>query len=599
MLAARSRAALRASRYHGALRTLSTKASPKAEFGDTERKMGAPAAGLPDFIEKWDRKSFYTVGGLAAAGSVVMGVSLGPCFSSVAVSGLTGAYWALGLRDMRQKDHTLLRNFPVLGHMRFLLESLRPEIRQYFIEADDDSRPFSRAQRSVAYSRAKQMDDTQSFGTRRDLTLEGSEFIAHSMWPKKVAAGKDRLLIGNKDCKQPYSASRLNISAMSYGALGGSAISALNKGAQMGGFYHNTGEGGISRFHNEGGGDLVWNVGTGLFGCRDPVTKGFDAAQFKARASADNVKMIEIKISQGAKPSHGGLLPGSKVTPEIAEARGIRVGETCNSPPGHDSFSDERGLLEFVAQLRELSGGKPVGFKICMGRPTEMAAIVAAMVETEIFPDFITLDGAEGGTGAAPPEFSNHVGWPLSDALLFVNNLLIGAGVREHVKIIVAGRILSSFSMVRAISLGADATNAARAFLFSLGCVQALKCNTNNCPTGITTLDPALMAGLDVTQKSYRVFNYHKKTMGAFCELVGAAGLTDPSALEATHIMRRLAGGTLLTSYGDVFPTLESGALLTGAADDHPTNIQHHWERAQLRLRGEATKSIPLRYCQD
>jgi len=417
---------------------------------------------------------------------------------------------------------------------------------------------------------------------------EGYEWVSHSMWPTHVAPEKQRVLIGNAACKQKYSASRLNISAMSYGALSSNAILALNEGARLGDFYHNTGEGGISRYHLEGGGDLVWNIGTGYFACRDS-NGNFNPTLFKERASNPQVKMREIKLSQGAKPAHGGILPGAKVSETIAEARGVNPGEDCISPPRHNAFSDARGLLRFVQQLRDLSGGKPIGMKMCVGRPVEVATIVAAMVEIQIYPDFITVDGGEGGTGAAPNEFSNRVGFPMQDGLYLVNNLLLGAGVRDHVTLIVSGKILSGFSMVRAMALGADVCNSARAMLFALGCIQALKCHSNHCPTGITTQDPNLVAGLDVTSKRVRVKNFHEKTIENFHEIVGALGLSDPRGLCPDHVHRRLAGGSQQVTLAQIFPLVPSGALLRGEAKGHASNLQDVWDEAQKVLQASRT----------
>lgn len=564
-------------------------------FTSWEQKLGKPSTGLPDFIEHWSRDLFKKTGVGLIVGTGILGVTWGASLGTFTVASLVAGYWAIGIRDMAQPSHTIRRNFPVLGHMRYLLESVRPEIRQYFIEDDNEGKPFSREQRSIVYQRAKGMSDTQPFGTRRDVYLEGYEWVNQSVWPTEVAEQHKRVTIGNHDCKQPYSASRLNVSGMSYGALSDNAILALNEAAKNGNFYHNTGEGGVSRFHLQPGGDIVWNIGTGYFGCR-AKDGTFDAPQFQDRASNPAVKMIEIKLSQGAKPGHGGMLPGIKVTEAIAEARGVAVGETCNSPPSHSAFSDARGLIRFVDHLRDLSGGKPVGFKFCMGKPTEVAAIIGAMREMDVYPDFITIDGAEGGTGAAPSEFSNHLGFPLLDALQFVNNMLVGAEVRDNVKVIASGKIITGFSMVRAHALGADVCNSARAMMFALGCIQALKCNTNKCPTGITTSDPELMAGLHVPSKAERVTNFHKKTVHNFYEIVGAMGLDDPRLLTPTHVMRRTAGGTYAMSYGGIFPMLKPGDLLSRSAETHSSNIQAFWDQGQELLRGKRIKSFPLTF---
>ncbi len=456
---------------------------------------------ISEVIEKWNTRKFYGIGIGGISVSTIAVITSGVNINTSSLCSFVACYWAIGLLDIAQPHHAIRRNFPILGHLRYFLESIGPEIRQYFVESRTEAEPFSQNQRATVYRRAKNVDDTLAFGTRKDVYEEGYEWINHSLFPTKVNEEHKRVTIGGKDCKQPYSSSRLNISGMSYGAISENAILALNTAAKSGSFYHNTGEGGVSRFHDAPGGDIVWNIGTGYFGCRDSKTHSFDPAKFRDQASRPNIKMIEIKLSQGAKPAHGGMLPGSKVTEAIAEARGIQVGETCYSPPYHSAFSTVRGLLRFIVQLRELSGGKPIGIKLCMGKSSDVAAIVAAMLDMKVYPDFITIDGGEGGTGAAPNEFSNHVGWPLVDALMFVNNLLLGTGLREELKIIASGKILSGFSMLRTTALGADVMNSARAFMFALGCIQSLKCNTNKCPTGITTQDPMLMYGLDISTK--------------------------------------------------------------------------------------------------
>jgi len=484
---------------------------------------------------------FYKVGYGATAGAAFLTGVLGVCQETIIFDALVAGYWFQGYRDMNQTSHTILRNFPVLGNFRYLIETIRPEIRQYVISSDDEEMPFDRLHRSMAYQRAKSSPDTLPFGTRRDVYKVGYEWANHSMYPQAICHDGARVMIGGKDCKQPYAASILNISGMSYGALSDNAVLALSSAAKLGNFYHNTGEGGISKFHLDGGGDLVWNIGTGYFGCRDE--KGnFSPERFKVAASNPQVKMLEIKLSQGAKPGHGGLLPGAKVTQFIAEARGVNIGVDCNSPPRHSAFNDAAGLVKFIQQLRVLSGGKPVGFKLCVGRPEEFCSLVAAMVQADVYPDFITVDGGEGGTGAAPPEFSNTIGTPLVEGLTFVHNVLIGAGVRDKLKIICSGKVVSGFSIVRNLSLGADVCNSARAMLFALGCIQALKCNTNRCPTGITTQDKELMKGLDVESKSVRVFNYHKKSVEYALDIVGAIGVENPSEVNGTHLMKRLSG---------------------------------------------------------
>ncbi len=447
---------------------------------------------------------------------------------------------ALGWRDVRQRRHSILRNYPVIGHLRFLLEFVRLEVRQYFIEGDNEATPFSRTQRSLVYQRAKGQSDKRPFGTQLDVHAPGYEWINHSMSPSAVATHDFRVTIGHKDngCTQPYAASLFNISAMSFGALSANAILALNGGAKKGGFAHDTGEGSISQHHRVHGGDLIWEIGSGYFGCRDDAGR-FSEEKFVANARDPQVKMVELKLSQGAKPGHGGVLPGPKVTPEIAAARGVPVGEDCVSPASHGAFSTPRELLQFIARLRELSGGKPTGFKLCIGHPWEWFAICKAMLETGITPDFIVVDGAEGGTGAAPLEFTDHVGAPLQEGLLLVHNTLTGLGLRHRVKIGCAGKVIGAFDIARAMALGADWCNAARGFMFALGCIQAQTCHTGACPTGVTTQDPQRQKALVVPDKTERVYRFHHHTLEALKELVQAAGLQHPNEISASHIVRR------------------------------------------------------------
>lgn len=544
-----------------------------SNYVKAEKPKGKEQGQYFDFVENWSRNAFFKTGYVLTTVAGGLTVALGACQETLLVDAVIIGYWALGYHDITQKSHTILRNFPVLGNIRYVLESLRPEIRQYFVEADDTEKPFDRSHRSIAYQRAKDVRDTNPFGSRRDLYAMGYEWANHSMFPTHLDITRSRILIGGKDCTQKYSASILNISGMSYGALSDAAVTALSKGAQMGNFYHNTGEGGISRFHIEGGGDLVWNVGTGYFGCRN-IDGTFNAEKFKENATKPTVKMIEIKLSQGAKPGHGGLLPGPKVTPLIAEARGVKPGEDCHSPPRHSAFQDADGLIHFIKTLRDLSGGKPVGFKLCIGIPEEFTAIVAAMLEHKIYPDFITVDGGEGGTGAAPPEFSNSVGTPLVEALTFVDSILSGAGIRDEIKVIASGKVLTGFSIVRNFALGADVCNSARAMLFALGCIQALKCDTNKCPTGITTQDKELMKGLDVESKSVRVMTYHKKTVEAALDIFGACGLDHPTMITRSHVMKRVSVADGAMSYEDLFPRPTAGALRRGEA---PAYLQQVW----------------------
>ncbi len=448
----------------------------------------------------------------------------------------------LGLRDTLQRRHSVLRNYPVIGHLRFLLEFIRPEIRQYFIESDHEAAPFSRQQRSLVYQRAKGEPDKRPFGTQLDVQAIGYEWINHSMAPTVVASHDFRIDIGqgNTGCTQPYSASVFNISAMSFGALSANAILALNGGAQRGNFAHDTGEGSISQHHRVHGGDLIWEIGSGYFGCRND-DGSFNEERFTANAGEPQVKMIELKLSQGAKPGHGGVLPGPKVTPEIAAARGVMVGVDCISPASHSAFATPVEMMQFIARLRQLSGGKPTGFKLCIGHPWEWFAICKAMLETGILPDFIVVDGAEGGTGAAPLEFTDHVGAPLQEGLLLVHNTLVGLNLRSRIRIGCAGKVVSAFDIARAMALGADWCNAARGFMFALGCIQAQACHTGACPTGVTTQDPKRQQALDVPTKMERVWRFHQNTLQALRELVQAAGLTHPGQITAAHIVRRSA----------------------------------------------------------
>lgn len=479
---------------------------------------------------------------------------------------VTGPIIGLGLLDISQKKHTIRRNFPIIGHGRYLLEMIRPEINQYFIESNLDGRPFSRERRSVVYQRAKNVTDTIPFGTQDDVYREGYEWINHSLIPTPVMHDEPRIRIGGDRCKQPYDASVFNISAMSYGSLSQNAVLALNRGAKARGFYHNTGEGGLSPYHLENGGDIVWQIGTGYFGARDKLGR-FAADEFSKRAALPQVKMIELKLSQGAKPGHGGILPAKKVTKEISLIRGVEMGKDVLSPPAHSAFATPVELLQFLDQLRTLSGGKPVGFKLCLGKRREFLAICKAMLETGLLPDFINVDGAEGGTGAAPVEFSNSVGTPLNDGLIFVHNALVGIGVRSKIRIICAGKIVTGFNLASKIALGADVCNAARGMLFALGCIQALRCNTNDCPTGVATQNPDLVKGLNVEDKYRRVASFHKNTIHSLLEVLAAAGLKHPSELRPWHIQRRV-NSTDVKHYGEIYSYLEPGALLGASVPD-------------------------------
>jgi len=477
-----------------------------------------------------------------------------------------------GFRDAHQTRRSVLRNYPVIGHVRFLLEFIRPEIRQYFLEGDNEAAPFSRTQRSLVYQRAKGDPDKRPFGTQLDTGMSGYEWINHSLAPTTIPSADFRITIG-ADRAKPYSASVFNISAMSFGALSANAILSLNAGAQRGGFAHDTGEGSISVHHKQNGGDLIWEIGSGYFGCRN-VDGSFSPEKFEINAREPQVKLIEIKLSQGAKPGHGGVLPGAKVTAEIAAARGVQLGEDCISPSSHSAFSTPVELLQFVQRLRELSGDKPVGFKLCIGHPWEWFAIAKAMVKTGITPDFIVVDGAEGGTGAAPLEFTDHVGAPLQEGLLLVHNTLVGLNLRDKIRIGCAGKIVSAFDMARVMALGADWCNAARGFMFALGCIQAQACHTGHCPTGVTTQDRHRQQALVVGDKSERVFRFHEQTLEALRELLQAAGVNHPEELTAAHIVHRISRHEVRL-LANLLPFVKPGALLGG---ELPGNVfQVYW----------------------
>ena len=483
-----------------------------------------------------------------------------------------------GFHDLLQTKRAILRNYPVIGHMRFLLEFIRPEIRQYFIESENEAAPFSRAQRSLVYQRAKGDSDKRPFGTQLDTHATGHEWMTHSVAPSTLASHDFRITIGPHTA-QPYSASVFNISAMSFGALSANAISALNAGAKRGGFAHDTGEGSISAHHRKHGGDLIWEVASGYFGCRNDDGT-FSAEKFKANARDPQVKMIEIKLSQGAKPGHGGVLPGPKVTPEIAEARGVPVGVDCVSPASHSAFGTPTELMHFVARLRELSGGKPTGFKLCIGHPWEWFAMVKAMLQTGITPDFIVVDGTEGGTGAAPLEFIDHVGSPLQEGLILVHNSLRGAGLRSQIMIGCAGKVVSAFDIARLMALGANWCNSARGFMFAIGCIQAQTCHTGHCPTGVTTQDPLRQQALVVGDKAERVYHFHQNTLHALKELVQAAGVQHPNEINAHHIVRRTGDHTVDSLAHALLREIPEGSLLKDTLDKLPMVYQHHWPKA-------------------
>lgn len=484
---------------------------------------------------------------------------------------------AMGFYDMFQSKHAIKRNFPLLGRMRYLLEGIGPEIRQYFIESNTDGKPFSRLQRSLVYQRGKQENEMLPFGTQLDVYDEGYQWINHSM--KAIAFSEinqnPKVRIGSSQCTKPYEASLLNISAMSYGSLSKNAIQALNSGAKQGGFYHNTGEGGLSPYHLEGG-DVVWNIGTGYFSCRDADGR-FSPEHFSKRAHIDKVKMIEIKFSQGAKPGHGGILPKEKVTDEIAAIRIVDKGGDIISPPRHSAFTTPLEMMAFVRKLREGSGGKPIGMKLCVGNKSEFLSICKAMVETKTYLDFITVDGGEGGTGAAPQEYSDHVGMPLRDALAFVYDALVGFDLKDQIKIIASGKVVSGFDIIRALSMGADLCNSARGMMFALGCIQALECHANTCPTGVATQDPKLTKGLVPEQKSIRVARYQHETVKAAMELMASAGIDHPDKVGRDVVSMRI-DKTRISRFSELFPELKKGCLLQ--PETVPDNLYYDWKRA-------------------
>ena len=476
-----------------------------------------------------------------------------------------GGLTLLGIHDLVQQTHAVLRNYPISAHMRFLFEEIRPEMRQYFFESEKDGMPFSRDTRAVVYQRAKMVLDKRPFGTQEDVYREGYEWMHHSVAPKPHAEEKFRITIGGPDCTKPYSASVFNISAMSFGALSPNAVRALNGGAKKGGFAHDTGEGGFSPYHAEMGGDIIWEIGSGYFGCRHR-DGSFDPDAFAQVASRDQIKMVELKMSQGAKPGHGGVLPAAKVSEEISKIRGVAIGEDCISPAGHRAFSTPIGMMQFIGEMRRLSGGKPAGFKLCIGHPWEFLAICKAMLETGIYPDFIVVDGNEGGTGAAPLEFMDHLGMPMRQGLDFVHNALVGLNIRDRIKIGASGKIATAFDMARAMSIGADWCNSARGFMFALGCIQSLSCHTDRCPTGVATQDPTRNRALVVPHKIERVYNYHHATLHVLAELLAAAGLEHTQELRPIHFSQRISI-TEVATFAQLYPALRPGELLDGTGD--------------------------------
>jgi glutamate synthase domain-containing protein 2 len=485
----------------------------------------------------------------------------------------------MGLYDMYQSKKTIRRNFPLLGRMRYLLESIGPEMRQYFVETDLDGKPFNRLQRSLVYQRSKKEADSMPFGTQLDVYQEGYEWINHSIRAISFSNVNEnpRVKIGSSQCEKPYEASMFNISAMSFGSLSKNAILALNNGAKQGGFYHNTGEGGLSPYHLQGG-DVVWNIGTGYFSCRTEDGK-FSYDEYTKRATLDNVKMIEIKFSQGAKPGHGGILPKEKVTDEIANIRLVSKGQDILSPPTHSAFTTPLELMEFVKLLRKGSEGKPIGMKICIGNKSEFLSICKAMVETQTYLDFITVDGGEGGTGAAPQEYSDHVGMPLRDALAFVYDALNGFGIKDQIKIIASGKVITGFDIIRNLSIGADLCNSARGMMFALGCIQALECHANTCPTGVATQNPELMKGLVPEEKSVRVARFQKETVKSAMDLMASAGLAHPDDVTRDVVTTRIDRNKVET-FAEIFPELETGCLIN--ENSVPKDFLYFWKKASV-----------------
>lgn len=519
------------------------------------------------------QKIFWLIASLGNLGAVYWYSQTASVVSGILLI-FTGAYTLIGFYDINFSRHNLNRLYPVVAYIRYFLESYRVEIQQYFIASDTEERPFNREERSLVYQRAKNIPDTIAFGTQRNLIEKNYLSIWHSLQPKTITDKVKRIAIGGPDCSQPYLASYLNISAMSFGSLSSNAIEALNLGAKKAGCYHNTGEGGASPYHLKHGGDIVWQLGTALFGCRDDEGH-FRAEGFVATAKLAQVKMIEVKLSQGAKPGHGGVLPKEKITKEIARIRHISMDKDCVSPAVNPECTTPKALLSFVQKLRELSEGKPIGFKLCIGNPAEFLGLCKAMLETGITPDFITVDGAEGGTGAAPVEFSNRLGMVCLEGVNFVHNALVGVGLRDKIKIIASGKTASSFDLLTKVAIGADLVNAARTMMMAIGCVQSRHCNNNLCPTGIATQNPARAKAVNIEQKSERVKNFHYNTIESFFELVGSMGLDDPAKLLPQMIKRRSPYGTQM-SIGSLIAPLKANALVDNQVLDGPW--QQWWQ---------------------
>ena len=520
-----------------------------------------------------------TLLGLAAA---ALAVEVSPRWWWIAAPILVAA--VVGVHDLVQRRHSILRNYPIIGHARFLLEEIRPEIQQYFVESNTEGRPFDRVTRDLMYDRAKGNHGEKPFGTQRDVNEVGYEFVAHSLQAKPKPDGEvPKVHIGGPKCSKPYNIAMLNVSAMSFGSLSGNAIEALNGGAALGGFAHDTGEGSISVHHRRFGGDLIWEIASGYFGCRDDAGN-FDPVSFKERATLDQVKMVSIKISQGAKPGLGGLLPGAKVNAEVSEARGVPIGQTIVSPPAHTAFRTPLELIDFIDQLRQLSGGKPIGFKLCIGSKREFLSICKAMVERNDGPDFIIVDGSEGGTGAGPVEFEDYLGMPLTEGLMFVHNALVGSGLRDQIKIGVSGKVASGIDIVKRVCQGADFTLAARAMMFAIGCIQAQKCHTNHCPVGVATQDPWRARALDVDDKKQRVFQYQQRTVNSAYQIISSMGLDSFDQLTPRKLFRRVDPQTTKT-YTDLYEWLEPGELLT--------NPRLSWKRDWQVAQAESFDKAP------
>ncbi len=518
----------------------------------------------------------YTLCILVTAALLAAALAYPPAWEAAAIPlAVSACLVVLGTRDLVQTRHSVLRNYPITAHLRYIFEEMRPEIRQYFFESEKDGAPFSRDKRSIVYQRAQMVLDKRPFGTQYDVYSEGFEWMHHSMAARPVATESFRIAIGGPDCRRPYDASIFNISALSFGAVSPNAIRALNKGARAGNFAHDTGEGGLSKYHREHGGDIIWEIGSGYFGARNPDGT-FSPEQFAESSALDQVKMVELKISQGAKPGHGGVLPGAKVSEEIARTRGVPAGQDCISPSSHSCFSTPVGLMEFIGEMRRLSGGKPAGFKLCIGHPWEFLAVCKAMLATGIYPDFIVIDGKEGGTGAAPLEFMDHLGMPLREGLNFAHNALIGINARSRIRLGASGKIVSGFDIARAMALGADWCNAGRGFMFALGCIQSQSCHTGACPVGVATQDPTRQRALVVADKWLRVKNFHAATLHTLAELVAAAGLDHPSEFTPAHFSRRVSPREVV-SFDVLYPTLQPGELLAGTDDPR---FQHAWKIA-------------------